>query len=295
MGLLQKAQPSAPIPPGKARRPNRGFLEKAHALRADDNIEQLCLDRLKRLESGNDAPFAALTILKAYYPSVAEIVFLKKGDKFQAQDSVGVSENACSDESVRLPDFELPHDGEGYHSFPASELGLTCLPNGAKAFAFPVSLTESSVDGFLVFVTNGSEFPTSSIGRIVKAYPHKFARLDFFRALELNTNAETAAKVIFEALGDAHILVFKLSDGGAWSSESLAELARSRLGSHGKAVAIGPSRVAVFLKSALDRELYANQLLNSFRKSLSAEGEKLKLERADYAADLETALSILRR
>ena len=301
MGLLQKARKNAPLPAERPEPPRRGFLERAESHRAVDGIEQLCADRLGRLDPGYDSSFAALTILKAYYPSIAEIVFVKADGKFLAQESVGVSENACTEESVRFPILTGPLPAEGFYSFPAAELGISCLPGEATAYAFPVSTSSERVppeghsdDGYLVFVSNEAGFPASaSIARIVKTFRHKFTKPDLHQVLRSAVPVEAAIKNLLGAMGEAHLLVFRLQDGGTSSSESFAEIARGRLGTLGTALSIGPNRVAVFLRAALDRELYAHQLLYSFRRSLSST-VGLTIERAEFVANQRDALTLLR-
>jgi hypothetical protein len=298
MGLLKKAQLNTPPPPKSegSTRPRRSFLDKAVSFRDAEDIEELCIDRLRKIAAGPEIAYAALTVLKAYYPSIAEIVYQKAGNAFRVQSTVGISGNSCVD-GVKLPSLERPLPHEGYYSFSASELGLTCLPYGAKAFAFPVS--PKGQDGYLVFITDGNDSPpVSSLLRIVNTFPMKFISAAQMKPSgQPEPKAATGSKAMdaVNAFGSAHIAVLRLNTEKAPSNGSLAEQACVRLGAFGKAFPEGTDKIVVLLKPALDRELYIHQLLKSLRNAASLGAADLVVESEDFASDQETALAIINR
>ncbi len=295
MGLLQKARRNTTTLNQVSELPSQGFLERAKSFRTSNEIEQLCMDRLRRLEQG--APYAALTILKTYYPAIAGLVFKKTDGGYRMTASVGISEQACSEENIQFSVKSPDSAHDEYSVLPAEDLRLTCLPLDAAAMAFPFDGIRS---GYVVFVTDETPFASaSSIARIVRSFPDKFvAEHGSINRSDGNDAAAAADRLMaaidaFEKLGESHILQFKLKDSCAHALASLTDLARARLGVNGNAINLPPDRIVVLLKASLDRELYAHQLLKAFNGVFALKAGEVTLDRWGHAADRETVRSLL--
>ncbi|MFA6508032.1 MAG: hypothetical protein WCT14_18160 [Treponemataceae bacterium] len=302
MGLLQKAQKNDNTPTGTIEGSGRGFLEKAESLRASDEIVQLCIDRLKRLPSAPGTAYTALTVLKAYFPIIAEIILAYKAGEFRIQEAVGINDTECNN-IVKLEALETKLSTDGYYVFPVSALHIDSLTGETLTFAFPIQNEIGSTIGqLLIIAQNADHAMLSSVRKIVNTCPNKFILAPEMITVKKNTlktnlgiSAEAASENGIQAIGESHILVFRFDASIADTErDTLGELARVRLGNSGVSFPVNNDLLVFFLKSKLDRELYANQLSKSLRNVFSLSADTLPLISQGYAVDKAQAIAIIR-
>ncbi len=306
MGLLQKARggdsDSGARPPAGGGTPQsrRGFLERAESARETETIVRHCMDRLERLPVGGNSAYAALSIMKAYFPCTAELILAKKSDStFQVVDSVGLNESACEEISVSLPFDIAALENQEYRHIDASVLGIDCLVDDKKAFIFPLGPDSSRC--FVVVDSDEDNVKFTSISRILKANARIFAAKRCDDSNKQSNAEESAscddnpARAAFAAFGGSFI-IFTLSESSNDSLQrSARELLRSRLGTRGGVWELGHKAIAVFLHPELDRELYAHQLLKSMKSGLSLANEVISIAAEGSAASAAEAVESLKQ
>ena len=301
MGLLQKAGTRSKSPTGTPAMPRRGFLDKAESFRASDEIERMCIERLTRLATASGTPYTALTVLKAYFPAIAELILKKVDGAFQICDTVGITDASGCEKEVALPILNSELPVEGYYPIPISDLWFESLSSDCRAFAFPV-YGDLSVIGYLLFITKVTDYAVlSAIRRIVGACPKKFIiekesikRLASAKKADGGITADIAAENGIQALGESHVLICRLASSVVdVPQETLKQLAQSRLGNSGIAFTLTDNRLCIFLKSTLDRELYAHQFAKSIRSALSLSAEDFSIIAQGQAAGKLEALAII--
>jgi len=289
MGLLQRAQGQAEKADGAPAPARRGFLDRAESLLAADRIELVCAERLQRISSGPGSVYTAMTVLKAYFPGIAELLLRKCGDSYELADTLGISESSCGDSSIGLDLGPVPE--AGYYQFPADRLRIGSIPENADAYAFPIPDTPGDL---IVFIDKKADVAAlASIRRIVDKHRLKFGAAEGTKEKDAAMKipaAETVRAVASEGiktLGEAQMLIFS---AGAASKEleSTVAKANAKIGNAGRAFSL-PGLLVVFLKASLDRELYAHQLM----KVLDGNSGGLSLVGQGSAVDEEEALAII--
>lgn len=301
MGLLSRAS-DATSRLSRREGGSGSLLGKTAALSASNDFERSCIERLRRLEHGGGSAYAALTVLRAYFPAGAELIYRKKEAAFRVVETAGIEEKSCAPSRTELPALTSnPLPPEGYYTLPAAELGPDCVRQGSEAYAFPLPGATAYPLAFLVVVAKDEDAANlASIRRILDACPKIFLgdprvpALSGAPASGPTATEESAANDGMRSIGKAQIVVFRLGRHDARLVASMAELAQSRLGALGTSFALGPDRLTVFLKDSLDRELYSHLLLKTFRKDLSLEAGDLAVAAEGRAENPAEALAIIR-
>lgn len=302
MGLLQKATKNEKSPGTVQEAPHRGFLERADSIRASNEIEQLCIERITRLPTAAGTLYTALTILKAYFPITAEVLLKKRETEYQVLESVGFCDAGCTD-AFSLDVFETPLLTYGYRVLPLSVLNSDTLTEENRVFAFPIPHLDGTIIGQLLIAAKDLDASMlSSIQRILAACSKKFLAANAMQTVQPKTaprvsgvSPETAAENGIQALGESHILVFRFSASVPdEAKETVRQNAPSRLGLSGVSFPVSNDLLVVFIKQTLDRELYAHQLSRSLGNIRSLSADDFQLVSQGTAADTDQAIALIR-
>jgi len=276
MGLLDRVEHRTTTSSEEEKRHLRGFLDKAASFRVNDPMEELCDERLSRVSVDGNAPYMALTILKAFFTYDAAFLATKNDiESYSIYSSFGLESSDAFDahsDKVLLPNLQ----SGSFTVLTVANLGIPNLGEKKRAVIFPISVRpDGTAENVLVLLQRDiDETANKSIYRLLKKNSSKFfvskSTPEKTDAPSEEAIAEEIRKAVDSRESNCELIILEFrAIAPTRIRNSVLPVILERIGDLGTAIALKGTRVLLILKAGTDRELYAYQITKTLKKTLS--------------------------